>query len=180
MKAVKLSPNPRNPRKITDKKLDDLKRSQEEFGDLSGVVFNCRSGVLVGGNQRSKNFDASSELVVTKRYAKPTKTGTVAEGYILFNGERFNYREVDWDTPRETAAGIAANKNAGEWDQVKLSEQMRELGSFDMDYDLDLTMFDVNEREKFFPGDGVTGTADEERSPSKLVHECPRCGYEFR
>ena len=92
-----LNQNPRNPRVITDKKLSQLKKSMTELGDISGIVFNRRSGHLGGGNQRSKSFDDSAELVITQRYKKPTRTGTVAEGYVLFEGERFAYREVDWE-----------------------------------------------------------------------------------
>lgn len=51
-----LNPAPYNPRKITDKKLAMLQKSMAEFGDLSGIVCNTRTGHLVGGHQRLKVF----------------------------------------------------------------------------------------------------------------------------
>lgn len=53
MKVKNLKANPENPRTITDAKLLQLKRSMERFGDLSGIVFNRRSGNLGGGHQRA-------------------------------------------------------------------------------------------------------------------------------
>ncbi len=53
-----LEGNPKNPRRITDKKLDMLKKAVSEFGDLSGIVFNRTTGQLVGGHQRVKVLPA--------------------------------------------------------------------------------------------------------------------------
>lgn len=181
-----LAQNPKNPRVITDEKLDQLTRSMEAHGDISGVVFNRRTGHLVGGNQRSKGFDSSSHLVISKRFDPPTKKGTVAIGYVEQDGERFSYREVDWDENQETAAMIAANKNAGEWDDKALKEQLKNLASFDVDFDMELTMFDDGELMGFGVGENEeVEDEDEEKvkrgqNPSKMVHECPRCGHEFR
>lgn len=119
-----------------------------KYGDLSPIIFNVRSGVLPGGNQRSKNFDSTAKVVYTEKFKTPLEDGTVARGYIVQGGKKFSYREVDWDEVTETAAMIAANKNAGEWDTKKLSNQLKELSSFDVDYDLDLTMFDNEELEE--------------------------------
>lgn len=46
-----------NPRKITDAQLVALKKAMREYGDLSGIVVNRRTGHLVGGHQRVKGFD---------------------------------------------------------------------------------------------------------------------------
>lgn len=144
MQIADLKPNPRNPRTITDQKLEMLKKSLSEFGDLGGFVYNRKTDQLVGGHQRAKIFHKSSKLVVDKKYSKPTKTGTVAEGYVEFEGERFRYREVEWDEIKEKAANIAANKGAGEWDLPELSNWLKEIDEFG--FDLDLTMFDEGER----------------------------------
>lgn len=151
MRTSDLKPSPKNPRVVTDAKLAQLKKTMDAYGDLSGVVFNRRSGNLVGGTQRSKQFPEDAEVTITKRFEKPTKRGTVAMGYVLVNGERFTYREVDWDKHRETAARIAANKNAGDWDAEELSKQIRELSSFDVDFNLELTGFDEGELRQFQP-----------------------------
>ncbi|MCI0563624.1 MAG: hypothetical protein MN733_34560, partial [Nitrososphaera sp.] len=47
--------------------------------------------------------------MITQRYRKPTRTGTVAEGYVIADGERYHYREVNWDEETHAAANIAAN-----------------------------------------------------------------------
>lgn len=153
MKIKELTPNPNNPRKITDDKLTMLKKALVEFGDLSGIVYNRRTKQLVGGHQRSKLFDTDSEITLTKEYPKPTQTGTVAEGFGVLSGERFSYREVDWPKHKEMAANIAANKGAGIWDMPQLGEWLKELNSFDVDIDLNLTMFDDDELSDF---DGIT------------------------
>lgn len=55
-----------NPRKISDKHLAMMKKSMVEFGDLSGIIFNRRTGNLVGGHQRVKNFDPDWEIIKEK------------------------------------------------------------------------------------------------------------------
>ena len=56
-KVMDLAPAPYNPRFITDKKLEMLEHSINEFGDLSGIVFNIQTGNTVGGHQRIKKLD---------------------------------------------------------------------------------------------------------------------------
>lgn len=145
MKLSDLTPNPGNPRKITDEKKSMLAKALKEFGDISGVVFNRKTQRLIGGHQRRSQFNPADPIVIVKKYSKPTKTGTVAEGYIETSAGRFSYREVYWDQAKEKAAALAANKLAGEWDPAKLGEWIKELNSFDVDFDLDLTMFDPGE-----------------------------------
>ena len=48
----KFKPSPRNPRRITDDALAGLRASLRTFGDLSGLVFNRRTGNVVCGHQR--------------------------------------------------------------------------------------------------------------------------------
>lgn len=107
----------KNPRKITKDDFDTLQKSLEEFGDLSGVIFNRTSGNLVGGHQRTNAFKSKKAVVTLDDELKsPTKTGTVATGYIEVEGEKFSYREVDWDSDKEARANILANKVSGQWD----------------------------------------------------------------
>ena len=47
MKVKNLKPAPYNPRKISDKKLEMLGKSMTEFGDLSGIVRNVKTGNLI-------------------------------------------------------------------------------------------------------------------------------------
>jgi DNA modification methylase len=117
--------NKKNPRTMSKHDADALKKSIEEFGDLSGIVFNIKTNQLVGGHQRIETFKRMTgerNVVITQRFDTPNKVGTVAVGYITFNGEFYGYREVDWPLDRETAANIAANRIQGEFDLDLLAE----------------------------------------------------------
>lgn len=140
---AELTPNERNPRKVTPAKLAALKKALDRFGDLGGVVFNVQSGTLVGGHQRRTALGGDCPIVRTKTYAKPTRTGTVAEGYIEVDGEAHRYREVRWDKSTEQAANIAANKGAGVFDEALLGDWFTELEADG--FDVGLTMFDSAE-----------------------------------
>lgn len=172
MRVKDLKPNPKNPRTITDAKLAQLRKALLEFGDLSGIVYNRQTDQLVGGHQRAKVFEGGT-VVIEHKFKKPTQVGTVATGYIMTDGERYSYREVSWPKAKEMAANLAANKGAGEWDLPVVGEMLKELGSFDVDFDLDLTMFDADELKEFGVIDvaahtrvGATGV-DEDDVPEK-------------
>jgi hypothetical protein len=181
MKVKDLSPNPKNPRKISDSKLEQLKNALAEFGDLGCIIYNRKTGQLVGGHQRVKTVDPSANVQIEKKYSKPTKVGTVAEGFIEISGERFKYREVIWDETKEKAANIAANKAAGEFDFGVLGELFDELQDFG--FDLDLTMFDGDERDQYILSDetnfGPGDESDQGQLDRKKPVTCPHCGEEF-
>lgn len=116
----------KNPRKITEKMFNLLGETIREFGDLSGIVVNTRTGEAVGGNQRTAFFKQNPEeckIVITEHFKVPTKQGTVAVGYVQFNDEKFSYREVDWDTQKSDRANIVANKAGGFWDNDVLANE---------------------------------------------------------
>ncbi len=142
-KTADLRPNPRNPRKITGEKLSMLEKSMEEFGDLGCIVFNTRFSHLVGGHQRGKILPQDAEIFIENRYREPTRTGTTAEGHILVNGEKFKYREVDWDETKDIAANIAANKHGGQFDFKLLPDILLELDH--LNFDMELVGFDQDE-----------------------------------
>lgn len=173
MNLSDLKPNPKNPRKITDKKLKALKKSLEEFGDLGGIVFNRRTGRLVGGHQRLSCFK-SGQIVYD------SMSGNTGH-FVTDDGLMLSYREVDWDEAKEKAANIAANKGAGEWDWDQLKDWFLELDA--VNFDLGLTMFDAPEIENLL---GLTepefkpGSEDEQgKLDEKKKVECPECGHEF-
>lgn len=139
MKLNELSPNPKNPRTISEQQLASLKKSLYEFGDLSGFVFNRRTKQLVGGHQRGKAMDPNATVTIDKQFNPPTRTGTVASGIVVSDGEIFIYREVDWDETREKAANLAANKHGGDFDMIQVNEWLTELSL--KKFDLDLTGF---------------------------------------
>jgi ParB-like chromosome segregation protein Spo0J len=178
-----LNGNPKNPRRISEQKLELLKKALTEFGDLSGIIFNRSTSRLIGGHQRVMVLPKDAKITLIKNYEKPTRTGTVAEGFVEIEDERFTYREVEWSEAKEKAANIAANKGAGDWDFSQLSEWMLELDN--LNFDMDLTMFDDQEIERLMGGwdsgteavekteenlDGITGTI-KIKCPQELVDE---------
>ena len=121
MKISDLKPNARNPRKISTPQRTALKKSLAEFGDLGGVVYNARTKRLVGAHQRTSALPSDAKVTIVTKYPQPTKTGTIAEGFIEADGERYAYREVSWDEQREATAMLAANKHGGSWDNDLLA-----------------------------------------------------------
>lgn len=179
-----LKPNPRNPRKVTDTKLRMLKDSLARFGDLSGIVVNRTSGnQVVGGHQRLKAFAQLGALdaVIEHTYEHKTSAGTVAEGYVAVEGERFAYREVEWTSDEEKAANLAANKGAGEWRLDQVAEWVSELD--DVNFDLDLTMFDADDRAALIPKQEPEPEPDETdlkiEEGYRILIECSSEGHQF-
>jgi len=147
VKVSDLKQYSKNPRKITEEDKAILKQGLEEYGDLGGIVYNVQLECLVGGNQRSVTLDPSDKIVITERFKKPTKTGTVAEGYILNNGEKFSYREVAWNEQRHKAATLIANKAGGTWDFGMLTETLRELN--EQKFNMNMTGFNKVELDNY-------------------------------
>ena len=145
MKFSQLKPNPKNPRKITEEKLSQLEKSLKEFGSLDGFVYNRKTDRLIGGHQRQKIF----------------KDAKITQGKVHWQGHEFPYREVNWSEEKEKAANIAANKGGGEWDKEILAEWFTELR--DVNFDLDLTMFDSS--ELFFKEETNEGLCDADSVP---------------
>ena len=133
-----LKPNPNNPRTITDEQKIVLARALAEFGDLGGIVRNVRTNQLVGGHQRVDAFRDSKNdvsVVIETRLQPPDATGTIAFGYVLVNGTKYSYREVDWDEAKETTANLAANKMGGEFvfdDVAKIIAQLEQNSANDL------------------------------------------------
>ncbi len=140
-KIKDLTPNKFNPRIMTAKKLETLKRSIEVFGDLGGIVFNAQTNELVSAHQRSSVMPSDSPITIEKKFDPPTLAGTTKLGFVEINGERFSYREVYWDKKKQTEALLASNKHSGEWDK----ENLRILFADFPDLDVELTGFDIPE-----------------------------------
>lgn len=154
-----LKGNPKNPRKISSEDYNNLVQSIKQFGDLSGIVKNRTTDRLVGGHQRTnamRQVDQNSEIVITEKLKHPNKFGTVAVGYVNVDGERYGYREVEWDEHKETAANIAANRIQGEFDLDLLGELTYELSQNENGSDLlALTGQTENEVNKLLAGVGA-------------------------
>ena len=107
----------KNPRKMGKEEYKLLVDSLQKYGDLSGVVFNRKTGNLIGGHQRTSHFKSSNaKVIITESFDTPTKQGTVALGYVVLDGEKYSYREVEFSELDEQKANILPNKVSGTWD----------------------------------------------------------------
>ncbi|OGC94593.1 MAG: hypothetical protein A2W25_02385 [candidate division Zixibacteria bacterium RBG_16_53_22] len=123
-----MKPFPRNPRTISAAELTALEASMQEFGDLGGIVHSLETDEIIGGNQRISAMNAFGvSPTITESFDPPTPQGTVAVGYILFNGERFNYRAVRWTPEQCRRANIIANAAGGHFDFSILAEDFTPL-----------------------------------------------------
>lgn len=108
--------NPRKDLKTGDKAYKDIKRSLEEFGLVDPLIWNKRTGNLVGGHQRLKVLQA--------------------EG-----AKKVRVRVVDIPLAKEKVLSITLNKVGGRWDKKKLASLLLEIE----DDDLITTGFDEDE-----------------------------------
>jgi len=129
--------NPRKALKPGDPAYDKLKKAVETFGLVEPLVWNKRSGNLVGGHQRLSVIEAGGAREV-------------------------EVSVVDLDDRDEKALNLALNKHGGEWDFATLADLVQELdaGDFDMEVagfrrggvgeagDVDAAEFWPNRRER--------------------------------
>lgn len=102
--------NPRKALKKGDKEYEKIRKSIEEFGLVEPLVWNKRTGRLVGGHQRIKVL---SDLGV----------------------ESVPVAVVDLDDISEKKLNIALNRVQGEWDFGMLAEIIREFEINNVNYD---------------------------------------------
>lgn len=117
-----INPAPYNPRidlQPGDPDYEKLKRSIEDFGYVEPLVWNERTGNLVGGHQRFK-------ILVNEQGATEIEVSV-----------------VDLDETKEMALNLALNKIRGDWDEEKLAQVLAELQESDLD--VTLTGFDREE-----------------------------------
>ena len=122
----KLLPAKYNPRKDLqpgDPEFEKLKRSVEEFGYVEPIIWNKRTGVVVGGHQRLKVL----------QYLGYTEVDCVV---------------LDVDEAKEKALNVALNKISGAWDVPLLTALLRDLD--ESGFDATLTGFDVSEMSDLF------------------------------
>jgi hypothetical protein len=104
-----IKPATYNPRGIKEKELAGLQYSVEEFGDLSGITVNDRTGNQISGHQRVKALiRAYGDLEIEGEFS-PAANGDRFERVVCPNGDVFTIRHVDWDGDKERAANVAAN-----------------------------------------------------------------------
>lgn len=171
MKAASLGKWKKNPRTITPEKQRILAKTLMVYGDLGGIVFNRKNKSLVSGHQR-RDALAKGEITILEKFKKPTAQGTVALGFIEFEGERFSYREVSWSEKVHASAAIAANKSAGEWSLPDLSELLQGVD------DPELTGFSIAEVDTLLAVPDFQ-EPDEKSAPKDKdadLRTCANCG----
>ncbi len=126
--------NPRKDLQPGDAEYEKLRKSITEFDMVEPLVWNKRTGNLVGGHQRLK--------ILKSMDIKSVEVSV-----------------VDLDDAKEKALNLALNKISGEWDFPRLKDLLEELdtGAFDME----ITGFDLKEIEDLMnqfhvPEEGLT------------------------
>ncbi len=149
--------NPRKDLQPGDAEYQAISRSLKDYGLIEPLIWNQRTGNLVGGHQRFKILTAegATELPVSV---------------------------VDLDPGQEKALNLALNRVQGAWDGEKLVDLLEGLmasgqdiavtGFTEKDIEAILGQFepiDLDEMEE------TQGEAGQERAE----HRCPKCGFEF-
>lgn len=154
-----INPAPYNPRKNlkpNDPDYEALRRSIDRWGLVEPLVWNERTGNLVGGHQRLK--------ILKDKKAKEVEVSV-----------------VDLDANDEAALNVALNKIEGGWDMKLLADLLSELDA--NGYDATLTGFDVKELEDVLgivPGFEPTSEDEQGRLDEKKPIICPECSHEFQ
>lgn len=166
----------KNPRQISRKQYEALEQRLAELGDLSGIVHDLNSDEIIGGNQRSRVFDINAcDVELVQVLDTPDEQGTVAHGFVLWEGYKYAYRQVRWTERQCEQANVVANKAGGDWDFDILANEFNgddllawgfergELGMGDEGLP-DFRPVDMDEQPKL-----------DQKSPMT----CPHCGMEF-
>jgi len=136
--------NPRKDLKPGDPEYEKLKRSIEEFGYVEPVIWNKRTGKVVGGHQRLK---------VLKDLGH-TEVDCVV---------------VDLDENREKALNIALNKISGAWDNDLLANLLRDLDQ--SGFDVTLTGFDLAEAQELFGSGSMENVHEDDFDADSAIEE---------
>jgi len=119
----KINPAAYNPRldlKPGDPDYEKLKKSIAEFDMVEPLIWNKKTGNLVGGHQRLKILKDRGDTQV-------------------------EVSVVNLDETKEKALNLALNKISGDWDFPKLKDLLQELDTGDLD--MEITGFDLKEIE---------------------------------
>lgn len=116
--------NPRKDLQPGDPEYEKIARSLDQWGYIDPIIWNKRTGNVVGGHQRLKILLARGE--------------TTVEASV-----------VDLPENEEKALNVALNKLTGEWNKDALTTLLQELTQ-DMDIDESLTGFDTEEINALF------------------------------
>ena len=145
--------NPRRDLKPGDPDYEKLKRSIETFGYVEPLVWNDKTGNLVGGHQRLS--------VLVEQGVKDIAVSV-----------------VNLSLEKEKALNLALNKIQGDWDNEKLAILLEELDQLP-DFDVGLTGFDVPEISILFDrylSGGEEDNFDIEKEAGEITEPVTRRG----
>lgn len=163
-KLEDLKPSEYNPRKITKKELERLKASIKEYGYIEPIIWNKRTGRVVGGHQRLK--------VLQELGHKETQVVV-----------------IDVDEKKEKTLNIALNKISGEFDFPKLKDLIVEIDTGE--FPIELTGFDYDELSdliSYIPNESddtekSAGQDDKDYDENNINDSwkitCPNCQFVF-
>lgn len=152
-----------NPRDISVEELAGLKESVLKFGEVEPIVFNIRTGKIVGGHQRYKVFDALKykEVPVVK---------------------------VDLSEIEEKALNLALNNHAiqGKFNpelvhtlleeiRIDIPDLVKKLRFDVLESDLKIAMPEIISEDFSDKNSEI----DTDNFGNDLQHTCPKCGFEF-
>ena len=107
--------NPRKDLKPGDPEYIQLEKSIKEFGNVDPIIWNEKTGNIIGGHQRfkilSQGLNGNSKLAVS----------------VVKLSER-----------KEKMLNIALNKISGDWDLPILNDLINELNNDELDLDVDI------------------------------------------
>lgn len=158
LKAEQLKPadyNPRRDLQPEDAEYQKLRRSIEEFGYLEPIIWNERTGRVVGGHQRLK--------VLLEKGA-----------------EEIEVVVVDLDGKDEKILNVLLNKVKGRWDIGKLADLLQELdeaGAMDLtgfeDWELQSLLMQYDHIKDLMEGDFSGYDDGKERSTFTMTFSLP-------
>ncbi|WP_445429621.1 transcriptional regulator [Bacillus atrophaeus] len=158
----KITYNPRIDLQPGDPDYERIKASLVRFGNVEPLVWNERTGNIVGGHQRFKI-------------------------HMEKNPSELTVSVVDLDDNEERALNLALNKTGGDWDEYKLEQVLRELEENNFDL-LSYTGFSDDELENVLEdltehaGNGGKVTDNHEidldyYEDDQFEHTFPKCGF---
>lgn len=162
----KINPAAYNPRidlQPGDPEYETLKNSIKKFGYIDPLIWNERTGNLVGGHQRFK--------ILMEEKPKTLLVSVV------------NMEEAE-----EKALNLALNKISGDWDDYKLEQILEDLQHDN--FDLSLTGFSESEIDEILgelaEHEGNGGKINDSQEldlvdygDDHFQHTCPKCGFSF-
>lgn len=152
MPIDKLIPMERNPRKMDEHDFEELKTSIQKYGLVEPLVFNKRSGHVVGGHQR---------LTALKSLGH-----TEVEVVV-----------VDLSEEQELDLNLRLNRTSGSFDDDMLASIISDLQKADESLSGGFKGYEINDYIHSISDDGIKDVMGKEKSRDELVEELREQGF---